>query len=400
MAQANARTDDLMAIAKLVRDGHARTRNEIGDRLALRSTTVSDLVGQLIATDLLRESLSRPRGRGRPAAALNFNHQRLGAVFVTVLGRDIIAHNVDLGRRTLSQARISPPQNTGTDEMAGYLRSLVADALTRFPAGVDPGAIVVSLSGLLDVPNGLWAVSSRWPRLHNLEIREALRDVSVPVHIVRNLDAELGGILMRLPPSDRSSTLVLHWGEGIGAAYYDGSKVVNRDLGRFCEIGHWRLGDAKGRPCTCGSTDCLETMAAMWALAPHLKRCFPGIPDDENALSHMFWRLSLDDCPEMLKALQEVLRVTTNLCRLLFPERVVLTGPFVQNAAVLSGFTDTLREAPLLKSMDQIKVSVSEIGLENEMTGALSDPLNAAMRALLSKETQEASPRPARAPAP
>lgn len=370
----SARTKDLLPIIRLVRNGQARTRSDIADILSMRSTSVSELVGELIARDLLLETLIKPKGRGRPAVALRFNDQRFGAIFVSVIDRRLVAKAIDMGYRVLSEKSIEPDPASGNDEMARSLRELVEAMTAGFPAGIEIGTIVLSLSGLLDVPGKIWCVSSRWPKLRNLAIADVFRGMTCPPMLIRNLDAELAGIRMQERHADSESTLLLHWGFGIGAAFSADGTVINRNRGRFCEIGHWTLGNAKGRRCTCGNQDCLETVAALWALGPSLRADYPDLPLDEVHLAEQLRQLDLLDFPSMREALTEVLCLTANLCRLLFPDRLILTGPFVQNPDIFHQFVETIAAAPLVRSFDKVRVSANEVGQNFEIIGALEGP--------------------------
>ena len=188
---------------------------------------------------------------------------------------------------------------------------------------------------------------------------------------------------MRQDPAGAESMLLLHWGHGIGAAFSTGGEVVNRHRGRFCEIGHWGLGNGQGRRCRCGNADCLETVAALWALRPALAETMPGLPLGESELAGSLRTLDLERVPVLVTALAEVLRLTANLCRLFFPDRIVLTGPFVQNPEIFSRFVQTLAHAPLLRSLDKVSVAASTGGLEFEIAGALRDPFGIALRNLI-----------------
>ena len=376
------RTEELVTISQLVRDGRATTRGDVGEALSMRSTTVSELVGDLVAKDLLRESTIKPRGRGRPAASLNYNHRRFGAVFISVVDRTLVAKAVDMACHVLTESQVTPDAEAGNDVMAGCMRRLVADVIEKSPPGIELCAIVCSLSGLLDVGRSVWCVSSRWPRMRDFDIAEALAEVDCPVNLVRNLDAELAGIRLHEGHTSSETALLLHWGHGIGAAYSADGEIVNRSRGRFCEIGHWSLGNAVGRQCTCGNTDCLETVAALWALGPQLRHTFPDLPLDESGLAERLHRLDLLESNAMEEALKEVLRLTVNLCRLLFPDRMILTGPFVQNPDIFSRFVQALERAPLLKSLDKIRVSVNSDGMGYEIASALREPFASAVSRL------------------
>ena len=392
-AMDTARTDDLIAVASLVRSGHATNRGEISRQLGLRSTSVSDLVGQLIAQEVLHENSARGRGKGRPAAVLSFNQQRLGAVFVTVMDQTLVASAVDLDLRVLGQITAAPPMDSDSASIAATLRQLVTETAALFAPQVELAAIVCAMSGLLDVGRKIWCVSARWPQLRNLDLGAALDGFGCPVWLIRNLDAEMAGLRVQENHGPEETALLLHWGHGIGAAYAAGNEVVNRSRGRFCEIGHWGLGNGRGLRCNCGNSDCLETVAGLWAIRSDLAAEFPGLPASEHAIAAHLARMDLRDSRVVQAALSEMLRVTANLCRLLFPDRVILTGPFVQNPEVFSRFVQTLEVAPMLRSLDKVRVSVSDGSAQSELLGALREPLDTALRALVAS-----APAPAARP--
>ena len=386
------RSRELGTVLDLVRTGRASTRGEIVAHLNLRSTSVSDFVGELVAKDLLRESIVKRQGRGRPAASLVYNWQRFGAIFIQVTSRSITARAIDMAGRIVAERRAEPPHATGNAEMAETLLSLARAVEAEFPAGVEVAAVICSLSGLLDAPRRRWCFTSRWPEIRNLDIEAALAPLGHTVTLVRNLDAELTGRLAEAGPQGADeSVLLLHWGYGIGAAYYTEGAIVNRTQGRFCEIGHWRLGNAKGATCTCGNTDCLETAAALWSLGPKLRMAFPDVPIEEAELGPVARHLDLLAVPDMASATNEVVRLTANLSRLLFPDRIILTGPFVHNPAIFARFAEELERAPVLRALDRITVGAGDAVERHEMQGALSGVFETARAALLDAPLRTAS---------
>ncbi|MFV0335228.1 MAG: ROK family protein [Tropicimonas sp.] len=378
-----SRAELLVTAAQAVRDGRAATRGDIGEILKLRSTSVSEIVGHLLKRDIIRESRVRNRGQGRPAAVLVFNPRRLGAIFITVTDQKLVAHAVDMNLMVLAQSTITPDPAAGNAAIAGHLADLVRDIERLFPDDIEIAAVVCSLSGLLDVPSATWCVSTRWPNLRNLDIAASLSGFGYRVFVMRNVDAELEGFRAGSREREDEATLLLHWGHGIGAAFASAHGVVNRDKGRFCEIGHWGLGNNQGRLCRCGNHDCLETVAALWALGPQLAEHFPDLPQDEKEIAAHLGRADIEASLPMRTALTEVLRLTTNLCRLLFPDRIVLTGPFVQSPRIFSRFVQALEDAPILSSLDQIRVSVISSGHKYEISGALREPFADALHELI-----------------
>lgn len=388
MSIESSRVDLLVAAAEAVRDGRAATRGDIGELFKLRSTSVSELVGHLLTRDVIRESKVRNRSQGRPAAVLIFNQRRLGAIFITVIDKKLVAYAVDMGFMVLAQASIDPEAAAGNVELAEHLVELVHKIRSLCPDDIEICAIVCAMSGLLDVASSTWCLATRWPNMRNLNLAGCLSGFGYPVYLMRNVDAELEGFRASNPEFGVEATLLLHWGHGIGAAFASREGVVNRDKGRFCEIGHWELGNNFGRLCRCGNNDCLETVAALWALGPELAERFPDLPQDEREIAAHLGRADVEASLPMKTALAEVLRLTTNLCRLLFPDRIVLTGPFVQNPRVFSKFVQALDGAPMLSSLDQIRVSVIGSGQKYEIAGALLKPFADGMRRLIQRSSE------------
>jgi len=375
----------LLDVFDVVADARASTRGEIAQLLGVRPTSVSLLVGELVARDLIRDSAVKGQGRGRPTGFLAENPGRLVALYFHIVSSTVFARAVTRAGDVLAVASASPPREADNAAMAGALRGLAEKVLGSLPKGARHVATVCSLSGLLDVEHRLWCFSSRWPELANLDLRAVLAAFGPDPVLVRNLDAELAGrIAVTEGAQAPSNVLLLHWGYGIGGAFATPDGIVNQGKGRFCEIGHWRLDNHAGRRCTCGNEDCLETVAALWALHPGLVAEFPDLPLDEEAMGPLVEGLDLLGSAPLREALRQTVRITTNLCRLLFPERIILTGPFLRNDAIFARFSQSLTAAPILRSMDRpVVVQGQDNATLLEMQGALRAPFRAALIAAL-----------------
>jgi len=380
-----AKAGDLQTVIELVESGKAVTRGELAKAMNLRSTGVSDLVGDLVAKRLLQENTRPAAKRGRPVAYLSVNPYRFCFIYLHIASRKIVAQALDSSGRVLGEVMAAPSPDCSNADMAKTLLQLAEEMRTRLPDDSTLSGVVCSFSGLLDVPRGLWCFTSRWPELKDLDLHEALAPLGVDIVLIRNLDAELTGRMAGSEGNSDRSVLLLHWGYGIGAAYATSNEVINRHRGRFCEIGHWELGNAKGRPCTCGHTDCLETVAALWAIWPKLQEDFPKLPFDESDLGSVARDVALLESPTMEEALAQVLRITKNLCRLLFPEEIILTGPFFHNVEIFNRFSQGLWKAPLLGSIDQVRVTLGSTSERYELMGAIGDRLQQARLALIAQ---------------
>ena len=81
-----------------------------------------------------------------------------------------------------------------------------------------------------------------------------------------------------------------------------------------------------------------------------------------------------------------MVRLTGNLSRLLFPDRIILTGPFVRNADIFRRFVVALESAPVLRSLDRTIVTSGEPGARHELSGAVEAVFQDARGRLLSRE--------------
>ena len=351
----SVRTRDRARIFGLIAEGRASSRVEIASLLSLRSTSVSEIVGELIDCGLVTEAAhvkdERTKGmRGRPVITLSAQFQRLGVIVVQVVSQSVIAALLDLSGRVIEQNIVDVDRGCTNAQMRDTLRGLCTTLHQRMPRGMELASIVLSLSGVLDIPEGKWVFASRWPEMNNLDLREAVSIGTVPIHIVRNLDAEVRGRVAH-EKEQQCSTLLFHWGFGIGSSYAINGIPINHDLGRFGEIGHWMLYPLLDRKCVCGREGCLETAAALWSMLDDLRATWPDLPMAEDTFAEMAPSLDLLSHPRINEALDMVIFSLRNLCRVLFPQRIIMTGPFVSNAALWERFTQEFTKSEIMRGM-------------------------------------------------
>lgn len=363
------RVRERLRVYRAVAEGRATSRRDLAQLLGLRSSTVSVLVSELVEGGFLVETARAPGGRGRPALALLANAFRLGAVLIRAQSQAFHGQAVNLAGQTIREATVDVPAGAGNEEIALALCHLRDTLLPALPPGCRPAGLALSLSGVLDTPSRTWLFSSRWPRMQELALDAAL-GTSLPLVVGRNLDTELAARIEQ-EPRDGEAVLLLHWGYGIGASFACRGEIVNGARGRFCEVGHWRLGLGRGRPCRCGDTDCLETVAALWALAPALTDRFGPVPVEEAAFARLARELPLLGHEAVEQALEELVRVLANLCRLLFPQRIVVTGPFIANAALWQRFVERFGAMPKMRGLPVPVLAPGERSADLETAGTL-----------------------------
>lgn len=372
---------DARHILDAIMDGRVSSRREIAELFGVRSATVSELVGGLIEAGLVVETTGRSRGRGRPASVLVAHTHALAVVVFQVVSQSIRASVVDLAGGIVLVETTVVPSDCDTDTMEAVLADLLAHCLRGVPQATRITAVSFSLSGVLDVRSRAWLFSSRWPRVRALSLGAIAEAAGLDCAVTRNLDAELRARLTRGEAAD--GTLILHWGYGIGAAYAIDGAAVNAEAGRFGEIGHWRLNRATGNVCRCGQRGCLETVASLWSMHPVLERIWPGIEVDEAAFADRARTLDLVDVPQVAEALDAIVVALGNLCRILFPRYVIISGPFIANPGIWARMNEQFRAGGVLVGVETPSLISGQRSEELEREGAARPLLERALNAML-----------------
>ncbi|MGN6095385.1 MAG: ROK family protein [Bosea sp. (in: a-proteobacteria)] len=366
----------------LVLAGQAHSRGELSRLLGLRSTSTSRVVADLVASRLVIESTGETAGRGRPPAILLAHTRRVGCSVIHVSSQSLSGALVDLSGHLVAEHRMPIQPDAGNEKIAETMAMLARSLVEAMPAGMSHAGTAVSLSGLIDLRRGQWLMASRWPRMRGLDVEAILANVAGPVEICRNLDAELRARAAREPDQFGGGTLLLHWGWGIGLAYAQDGKPF-APTGSFGELGHWRLAALGGRACGCGNTGCLETGAALWALLPVLRQRWPTLDEDEKRLARQLASLDLISLPEIDTACRTLARALANACRLLFPSRIAVSGPFAANPQLWAHFNTLFRAEGTMDGFavpDLAGVDASQL---YEIHGAAAPLLSRAAEALL-----------------
>ncbi|POR48683.1 ROK family protein [Bosea psychrotolerans] len=374
---------DRARIYGLVAAGLAQSRAEAGRLSGLRSTTVSRVVADLVARRLVVESIGETAGRGRPAGVLLANARRIGGSVIHVVSQSLMGALVDLNGQIIAERAVALSAEVDNAAMSRAMCGLAAELKAATPLGMAHAGTVVSLSGLLDLREKRWLMASRWPRMRNLDIQALLDPVAGPVEICRNLDAELRARVARDPGRFSGGTLLLHWGWGIGLAHAVDGEPLAPAGGPFGEIGHWRFSVLGERRCGCGNTACLETGAALWALLPILRGHWPELDEDEADLAERFSSRDLMSVPEIDAAARILARALANACRLLFPQRVIVSGPLVANARLWAHFDALFRAEGAMEGLAVPQLTSVRASQDHEIQGAAAPLLRRATEALL-----------------
>lgn len=328
---------DKARVFAAIGDMEAATRKRLAAHLGIRPTTVSGLVNELIEAGIISEQHPlAPSRQGRPEILLKVRPDRFLVLMIHVVSHDIRCALVDM-EGTIVRERVAgfDRAEASNDELIAEMATLVDRLADEAPAGSTILGIGVAVPGIIDPAGRRWIYSARWPRMSELSFDAIATRTGLPIRVSRNLSLELRSRLMRRPEERQGGVLFVHWGYGIGSAYAWNGTVLESRVGSFGEFGHWTVEAASGRRCHCGEAGCLETVASLWSLLPEIRRDFPDAPADEYAFGAFLRGRVPVILPVLENAVDSFAVALANLHKAFYAERLVLTGPFVSDPAIL-----------------------------------------------------------------
>lgn len=316
-------------VFQLIRNGQAKTRADVAKSTGMSRTAVTLRVEQLLDHGLVVERAYGAATRGRPAAQLEFNAAG-GVVLAAALGASRAQLAVcDLAGEVLAETALSVDLAEGPEAL---LTSAARDLeRLRAESGHVPDdlrGIGVSVPGAVDAGTGRSVSPPVQPGWGDVEIGDFFgRRFGVPVRV--DNDVNVLALAEAQLHADVDDLLVIKASTGVGAGIVAGGRLQRGALGAAGEIGHVKVAGGAGETCRCGDVDCLETVAAGWALARQLTEM--GKPVD-GALGVA--RLALDGDADAIRVLRQAGRrigeVVAGAVNLLNPAVIVVGGDLAE----------------------------------------------------------------------
>ncbi|MCD4532801.1 ROK family protein [Nocardioides sp. cx-169] len=328
-------------VLDLVRSGRASTRSELRRLTGLSRTAVVARVSALAEAGLLLVGEELASTGGRPPGSIVF-HQDAGVVLAAAIGRSRSQLAVfDLAGEELGSSSLDHEVGAGPEAVMPPVAEHLCRLLDETAGGRAVLAMGVSLPGTVDPARGVSVDSPVMGGWDGADLTPYLAEVGAAPLYVGN-DADVLARSERLGHAARfQDLLVVKASTGLGLGIIAEGRVVSGHLGGAGEIGHTKVDAADGRPCRCGATGCLETLAGGWAIVARLTEQGHHVDHVRDLVA---LALSGDaDAKQLLREsgrrLGEVLAVAINL---LNPEAVVLGGDM---AAAFDVYAAGVRES-------------------------------------------------------
>lgn len=349
--EARSRQKDLdkAFIYNEIRSNPGVSQKQLLERHQLRPTALSNTVKELISDGLIRVSEHASNGRqGRPEKRLETAENRFVSLAIYTESHEFRGAVVNSAGDVIGEASMTLPESAGEKELGHLYEQLIRTLKEQAPMESEVVGLGLSLVGNVDSEQQVWIECGRWPNIRNFDLSTIPNRHALPLYIARDLDSALYHELVAHPDYRDGTTLLLHWGTGIGFAYSYEGRIIGSRTGRFGTIGQ-TIVDIR---CPEEGMD-FESRAAIPALFDTVVEKYPDATDDERTFAQILQDPEIVDLPAVQNAVEYMAYCVANLCMMLYPERILFLGPFAENGDILEQLETKLRAIPLKHDINQ-----------------------------------------------
>ncbi|MFH1477024.1 MAG: ROK family protein [Verrucomicrobiota bacterium] len=255
-----------LLIAHVRRYG-AVSRTQLGKSTHIRMPVVTALVRDLIERGVLVESGRSATGRGRKQILLSLNGRHGFVVGIEFNCDHMLAVGVDVcGNVVAKQSIAMPAQKTNTTivkELISLAESVIKESGYKRSALKGIG---VADPGIVNSEEGVSLMCTLMPEWRNVPLRRLVESrFAVPVLLDENTRAKTLCEHRHGAGRGFQHLLLIDVGSGVGCGIIIDGQLYRGHTNMAGELGHVRVVE-NGLICNCGSSGCLETVAAYPAI--------------------------------------------------------------------------------------------------------------------------------------
>lgn len=368
-SQASLREANRARVVDVLRRYGALTQVEVATATGLSPATVSNIVKELVAADVLDVAPTSRSGRRAQRVSL----ARTAGICVGVdFGyRHLRVAVADLSQRVLAEQRLPLPADHKADEGLDRAALLVGELLDRVGSAFsEVVGVGMGVPGPVDVVTGEVGSATILPGWGGIRLADQLSArLGVPVHV--DNDANLGALGEGQHGAGRGCDdfAYIKISHGVGSGLVLGGKVFRGHGGTAGEIGHVSI-DENGPVCRCGNRGCLETFVRAPVLLESLRASHGNLSLREVTLRA---RDGDTGCARVVAdAGRHIGVAAASLCNLLNPQRIVVGGGLAAAGdLLLDPMRDVVARFAIPSAADRVTVVVGELKERAEVVGAL-----------------------------
>lgn len=382
---------NIALVLNYLRTSQRRTRASLAASTGLTRATVSSLVDNLIALNLVRETGLQPSQGGRPGTRLELNPSggcaigiEIGVGFVTVVLADFVA-NVRWRQRVEVGSRDFKEVITVAEQLVDHAEHQ-SKALSLNLLGIGVG-----LPGLVKIDEGLlrFAPNLSW---YDIPFQALWQErFGVPVYAINDASAAALGEHYFGIAANYDDFIYLRLNAiGLGAGIMLGGALFQGVNGYAGEVGHMVL-DPAGPQCACGRHGCWETFAGLEAVTRYiLEQARTGRPsnalnllkENANALTPSVIAQAIEEKDPMVEeALAHYCQMfvigVVNLINTLNPQLIVVGGALNNLIApYLTRLEETINQQALRALADKVEIKLSSLDDDACLMGTVAAVLD------------------------
>jgi N-acetylglucosamine repressor len=374
-------------ILNLIREKGPISRAEIAKITKLTPPTVSNLVKELLESNLVIESdLGESQG-GRKPTMLVINAKEFYVIGIDVGTKTIKGVISDLNANILIKKSVSISLPITNDGFIELMKNCIHQLLEAGNISLDKYiGIGVGMHGVVDVDTGTSLFAPNL-QLRNIALKDELeKEFKLPVKIENDARAMALGEAWFGNGNGADNIVCVNVGSGVGAGIIINGKLFHGEHFISGEVGHMTI-DINGPKCTCGNYGCLQTFTSGPAIAERIRReislgkksiVADMVNGDLDIIDgKIVYEAALKGDTLSINALSEAGRYLgiglTNLIHILNPKLIIIGGGVANaNGFVLDSVRETIQNRCLTQSAKQTEILLSKLGEDATAIGAVT----------------------------
>lgn len=387
--QAFVRERNLSSVLRMIHAQSPISRAQIAVITGLNKSTISSLVDELLARELIHETGSNTGATGRPATLIEMNPQA-GLIIGVELGVDFISVAVtDFLGNIIWRRREDADPAEDQEKMINQTLRIVKDAIAvGKKKNIRFLGLGLATPGTVDTKEGVLIFA---PNLHwrNVFFGKIFSEQTKLKVFVEN-DANAAAIAEHLFGAARESHdfLFVFAGVGIGGGLFLNGKLYRGKNGYAGEIGHSPImAEPSQTVCHCGNRGCWETYANQYSIIQRVQArlevkrtsIIPKLMADHNSpLTIPLIKQAADaGDQEAIGSFTEAGRAMgqgfAGLINIFNPEKIILGGPLsIAGEYLLPAIKETVTRHSMPEIDQQAEALLSSFGPDASLIGAIA----------------------------
>lgn len=356
-------------------------RVELARHTGLNPATVTNLVEELIAGRLVRESGPGTARVGRRPVNLEVNAEGRYAIGVDIARSAISAALVDLAGRP-HQTRHLPAEAWSSEKLLAVVRTTIEELLDDLPAEdrAQMVGIGVGAPGPLSIRSGRFVAPPTFGRWQDLALQDELQShFRLPTRVDNNANASALAELWFGAGQGIDNFVLLTMSSGVGSGIVIGGDLYRGAHDLAGELGHMSI-NALGPRCACGNYGCLELYTSVRRVLGFVQAALAsGEPSLLHDLVERQGELTLDLFLEAIKE-QDVLagRIFADMIRYLAAGIINISNALDPQLILIGrdlARAGDLLLVPLREAVGQRAMAIHREGLRIETTALPDAPV-------------------------